>query len=179
MLPHRLMLAGAILAAVVCGSDVGRADEFDKCMAACGDWTSAIGNTKPDTPARVKVVNDHIACVKTCAGNAAASRYSVSSSPLGPDTAGDCDFGKPVGSCVGRIDIKRTSGSSGSYSAVLEIRSSAPRCSRVEYFVDNTPHITVFNNGNSDTDNIFGTKPITLRDINVSKCVTFESLEKR
>lgn len=51
----------------------------------------------------------------------------------------ECDFDKPVGGCRGKITIDKASGSKGSYSAELTV-SSTQSCSKVEFFLDNTPH---------------------------------------
>jgi hypothetical protein len=53
--------------------------------------------------------------------------------------AADCDFNKRVGNCKAQIEIRSSSGSKGSYSAEIIVRSSAPTCSKVDYYLDNTP----------------------------------------
>jgi hypothetical protein len=88
-------------------------------------------------------------------------------------SATDCDFSKPAGTCRGKITIDSTSGSKPSYSAEYTITSSAATCSKVEYYIDNTPHQTVLKGRNSDQDSTFGTSPITKRDFKVKKCTAY------
>lgn len=85
----------------------------------------------------------------------------------------ECDFQKPIGSCNARITIDSVSGSKGSYSAEVTVRSSAPSCSKVEYLIDNTPHTTVLKNKNSEAESLFGTEKITKRSIDIQKCTAY------
>lgn len=85
----------------------------------------------------------------------------------------ECDFGKPLGLCRATISIDSTSGSKGSYSAEVSVRSSAPSCSKVEYFLDNTPQTTVIKNGSSEDESLFGTKPITKKALQIKKCIQY------
>ncbi|MCS4089257.1 hypothetical protein [Rhizobium sp. BK176] len=87
----------------------------------------------------------------------------------------ECDFDKPVGSCRASISIDSTSGSKGSYSAEATVRSSASSCSKVEYFLDNTPQTTVIKNGSSEDESLFGTKPITKKSVQFKKCTQYAS----
>lgn len=85
----------------------------------------------------------------------------------------ECDFQKPIGGCNARITIDNVSGSQGSYSAEVTVRSSAPSCSKVEYFIDNTPHTTVLRNKSSEAESLFGTEKITKRSIDIQKCTAY------
>lgn len=89
----------------------------------------------------------------------------------------ECDFQKPIGGCQARITIDSTSGSKGSYSAEVTVRSSAPSCSKVEYFIDNTPHTTVLKNKNSEEESLFGTEKITKRSIDVRNCTAYANTQ--
>lgn len=89
----------------------------------------------------------------------------------------ECDFDKPVGSCRATISIDSTSGSKGSYSAEATVKSSASSCSKVEYFLDNTPQTTVIKNGSSEDESLFGTKPITKKSLQIKKCTQYASKE--
>ncbi|MBY3259855.1 hypothetical protein HFO09_09075 [Rhizobium laguerreae] len=86
-----------------------------------------------------------------------------------------CDFDQPVGSCRATIAIGSTSDSKGNYSAEATVRSSASSCSKIEYFLDNTPQTTVIKNGTSAEESFFGTKPITKKSVQVKKCTQFAS----
>ncbi|MCS4089327.1 hypothetical protein [Rhizobium sp. BK176] len=92
---------------------------------------------------------------------------------VGGASAADCDFSKPVGSCKGTITLNSAKGSKPNYSAEFTVRSSAPSCSKVEYYIDNTPHQTVFKSESSDRDSTFGTSPITKRSFQVEKCTAY------
>lgn len=87
--------------------------------------------------------------------------------------AADCDFQKRIGSCRASIVIENTSGSKGSYSAEIVVKSSASSCSKVDYLLDNTPHRTILKSRNSDEESLFGTKPITKKNIKVTGCSVF------
>ncbi|WP_349962567.1 hypothetical protein [Rhizobium sp. ZPR3] len=89
--------------------------------------------------------------------------------------AGDCDFGRPIGKCTPTITLERTRGSAPSYGAELLVRSSARKCSKVEYFVNSTPYETVLSNSNADTESLFGSKPILKQDIRASRCTAYAS----
>ncbi|MCS4089230.1 hypothetical protein [Rhizobium sp. BK176] len=87
----------------------------------------------------------------------------------------ECDFDEKVGSCSATITINSTSGSKGSYSAEATVRSSADSCSKVEYYLDNTPHTSVIKNGSSTDETFFGQKPISKKSIQIKKCTQFAS----
>lgn len=87
--------------------------------------------------------------------------------------ADECDFEKPIGGCTARIKLLSASGSKPSYRAEISVHSSAPRCSKVEWYLDSTPHSTILKSTNSDTDSIFGTSPITGKNISVQRCTIY------
>ena len=88
----------------------------------------------------------------------------------------ECDFAKPIGACQARIIIDSTSGSKSSYSAEVTVRSSASSCSKVEYFLENTPHTTVIRRGNTEAESLFGTHAISKKSIKVQKCTAYASI---
>ncbi|MBW6425537.1 hypothetical protein KX729_29425 [Rhizobium sp. XQZ8] len=94
---------------------------------------------------------------------------------IAQDASAECDFQKPTGSCTGNITILSSGGSKPSYSAEVRVSSSAPSCSKVEYFLDNTPNTTVLKAG-SEQESLFGTKPISKKNITVRNCTTFASV---
>jgi hypothetical protein len=71
--------------------------------------------------------------------------------------------------------MKRTYGSKKSYGAEIVVHTSVGQCSRVEYYVDSTPYQTVFANSRAEPESLFGTKPISRKDITVDRCTTFAS----
>lgn len=92
-----------------------------------------------------------------------------------PASASECNFDKPVGSCQGTIQIKSSSGSKPSYSAEIVVRSSAPSCSKVEYYLDYTPQVTIIR-GSSEPESLSGTTPITKKSVKVARCTAYEDL---
>lgn len=93
---------------------------------------------------------------------------------LSSANAASCNFSKPIGSCKGTISIDSTKGSKGNYSAEATVRSSSPTCSKVEYLIDNTPNQTILKSGNSDSESLFGTSPVTKKTVKVTKCTAYE-----
>lgn len=87
--------------------------------------------------------------------------------------AADCDFDKPIGKCTAQISIDRAGGSKPSYSAEITVRSSAGSCSKVEYYLDNTPQVTIIRNAGSESESLFGTRPITKKSIAVKRCTAY------
>lgn len=96
---------------------------------------------------------------------------------LGSVSAGaaECNFDKPVGACKGTIHIESSGGSKPSYSAEVVVRSSSPSCSKVEYYLDNTPQVTVIR-GNSEPESLSGTAPISKKSLKVARCTAYEDL---
>jgi hypothetical protein len=90
-------------------------------------------------------------------------------------TIGECNFDKRVGSCKGTIRVNSTSGSKGNYAAEITVSSSAPSCSKVEYYLDSTPYTTILKAGSSDVESVFGTSKITKKSFSVGTCSTYET----
>lgn len=90
----------------------------------------------------------------------------------------ECDFQKPVGRCTATITIDSATGSKPSYSAEVTIKSSARSCSKVEYYLDNTPHATLMKQTNSQAESLFGTNPITKRNIRLDSCTAYASADQ-
>lgn len=88
-------------------------------------------------------------------------------------SAAECDFDKPIGGCTANINVLSASGSKPSYRAEISVQSSAPRCSKVEWYLDSTPQSTILKSRNSDTDSVFGTSPITKKSISIQRCTTY------
>ncbi|MEN3148865.1 hypothetical protein ABCW43_16295 [Neorhizobium sp. IRAMC:178] len=86
----------------------------------------------------------------------------------------ECNFQRPVGACAGRLEIITAGGASPSYTAEVRISSSAKSCSKVEYYLDATPHTTLLRNANTERESLFGTKPISSKSIGGVKCTAYE-----
>jgi hypothetical protein len=91
----------------------------------------------------------------------------------------ECDFDRPLGSCVARITIDSTSGSKKSYSAEATVSSSALSCSKVVYYLDNTPQTTVIRNGTTEPETFFGTKPISKSSVRIKECTSYASKDQK
>lgn len=88
--------------------------------------------------------------------------------------AQQCNFDKRVGSCTGTIKIISTAGSAKSHSAEISITSSAGSCSKVEYYLNNTPQVAIIRSSGIEHESVFGTKPIKKSDIRVIQCTAYE-----
>jgi hypothetical protein len=114
--------------------------------------------------------------MRTCAYFAFAwAGLAIAGASIDNAAASDCDFGKRIGQCTGSIELKRTYGSKKSYGAEIMVHSSAAQCSKVEYYVDSTPYQTVFSHSQAEPENLFGTKPISRKNITVDRCTTYAS----
>lgn len=88
--------------------------------------------------------------------------------------AADCNFDKPVGSCKGTIQVLSSGGSKPSFTAEIMVRSSAPSCSKVEYYLDSTPQTTILRGGDSNQESLSGSKPISKDTLMVQRCTAYE-----
>lgn len=87
--------------------------------------------------------------------------------------AAECDFESPVGGCSASLKILSTSGSKPSFSAEILVSSSVKSCSKVEWFLDNTPQTTILKSQNSETESVFGTSAIKKQNISIEKCTAY------
>ncbi|WP_146744653.1 hypothetical protein [Herbaspirillum rubrisubalbicans] len=108
----------------------------------------------------------------------AAFAFFVTSS-ISAYSAPTCDCSKIVGSCAAAISLRPApEDREGWYSVELRIQSSSPVCSKVEYFVDQTPYFNVLANKNSDSDTLWGQKPITRANITDIQCHVCQQLSE-
>ncbi|HBT4728817.1 MULTISPECIES: hypothetical protein [Klebsiella pneumoniae complex] len=84
--------------------------------------------------------------------------------------ANNCDCTRTVGRCSGSAYLTNSSGSHGNYRGEVKITSSLPSCSKIEYYVNNTPYSTILSNSNTEVENIFGTSPINKNDVIFKSC---------
>lgn len=86
----------------------------------------------------------------------------------------DCNFDRAVGTCEGNVHLVRTGGSAPSFSAELEIKSSAGACSKVEYRIGSNPFTSIIRSSGQEYESLFGTKPVRTEDIEVLHCTAYE-----
>lgn len=87
----------------------------------------------------------------------------------------ECNFERKIGECRGVIEFVKGYGSKPSFAAEFIVHSSAPRCSKVEYLIDNTPNQTILKNANQAAESTFGTSPISANSIIYTACSVYES----
>lgn len=81
-----------------------------------------------------------------------------------------CDCQQVVGQCIGAIEFVKGFGSVPSFGAEIIIHSSEKRCSKVEYYLDSTPHQTILVNKQKEPESLFGTSPITSANVTFNAC---------
>ncbi len=86
--------------------------------------------------------------------------------------AQECDCSKAVGMCTASVKVANITGTKEgrAYAAAVELKSSQPRCSKISFFVDNTPYLSVLNNSNAATENVFGTSEISAKSVSIDYC---------
>lgn len=89
-------------------------------------------------------------------------------------SAADCNFNKRVDSCTATFSLSPTKTSKGNYASEIELRSSAPSCSKIDFYLDNTPHRSVLKSGNRSEESLFSTSPIKRKNIEITGCTAFE-----
>jgi len=82
----------------------------------------------------------------------------------------NCDCQQLVATCEASINVIPATSTKGSYGADLQIRSTAPKCSKVDYYFDGTPYFTILSQGSQGEDRVFGQKPITRANISSISC---------
>lgn len=87
--------------------------------------------------------------------------------------ANECDCTQITGSCQGSIEVIPTKSSTGLGGAVLNFRANASQCAKIEYWVDNSPEITVLTNGRSAQDSVWSaeTKPFQPYRVTYKSCM--------
>jgi hypothetical protein len=88
-------------------------------------------------------------------------------------SAAECDFENPIGECKADLKIVSASGSKPSFSAEILVKSSVKSCSKVEWFLDNTPQTTILKSQSSEAESVFGTSAIEKKSISVQKCTAY------
>ena len=84
----------------------------------------------------------------------------------GNQSKSDCDCTKAVGLCKANIKILAKLKTGVDY----VVNSSEASCTKVSYYINNTPYLTVLNNSNSSIEHSAGTKEITKKSFQIEKC---------
>ncbi|GLO15547.1 hypothetical protein PPUJ20028_41320 [Pseudomonas putida] len=77
-----------------------------------------------------------------------------------------CDCREVTGACMAKIALKHVSNTGADY----EVRSNESRCSKVSYYIDSTPYISIISNGNAVVEHSASQKKLTLKNFSVEKC---------
>lgn len=87
--------------------------------------------------------------------------------------ANECDCTQITGSCQGSIHVSPTTSPTGLGGAELYFRANAKQCAKIEYWVDNTPTLTILANGKSAEDSVWSAekKPFKPYRITYKSCV--------
>ncbi|PTQ67504.1 hypothetical protein [Pseudomonas sp. GV071] len=78
----------------------------------------------------------------------------------------DCNCHKRVGSCTATIALLKQQKTGVDY----RVSSTEQQCSKVSYYIDNTPYITVLNNRNSTTEHSAGLTNVSAKSFEVERC---------
>lgn len=91
---------------------------------------------------------------------------AASKTPAQTSSSGECNCREEAGICNATVVVvkKRPTG------ADFKVTSSAPRCSKVSYYIDSTPRLTVLNNTNSAMEHAAGLTQITNKTFEVESC---------
>lgn len=92
--------------------------------------------------------------------------------------ADQCDCQKNVGQCKGAIEFVRGYGTKPNFGAEIIVHSSENSCSKVEYYVDSTPYQTVLVNTKQESESLFGTSPISKKNVIYERCVVCANASK-
>lgn len=84
----------------------------------------------------------------------------------GGSSKADCDCRKTVGLCKATITLLKK----GSTGTDYKILSSEQSCSKVSYYIDRTPYLTVLNNSNSATEHTAGLTKVNKSSFLIEKC---------
>lgn len=90
--------------------------------------------------------------------------------PLHASANQQCDCTVRIGSCQGAIEFVKAFGSKPSFGAQFIVHSNHGQCSKVEYFIHDSPHQTVLVNRFEEQESTFGTSPFKESDIQFEAC---------
>lgn len=95
-------------------------------------------------------------------------------------SAQSCDCSRVESSCTAQVAVKNITGTKGgsNFSAEVHLYSSEPRCSKISFFIDNTPYISILNNSNTAVENTYGTSQIDERSVSIDYCRVCSLAEK-
>ena len=81
-----------------------------------------------------------------------------------------CDCTQFIGNCTASAEVTGAAPSQGAFSAGLKLRSSAPICSRIEYFVNDQPHFTLLDKGSIGLEKLTSPRSITQKAVSIEAC---------
>ena len=90
---------------------------------------------------------------------------------------GTCDCQQIVGTCSASISVKPT-GAAGSYGADLIFLSTSSSCSKINYYLENTPHFTILSNSPKGSDSAWGQKPFTRDMVTYISCEVCKRMDE-
>ncbi|WP_095111199.1 hypothetical protein [Pseudomonas sp. Irchel 3E20] len=79
----------------------------------------------------------------------------------------DCDCGTVVARCEATIDSLKRTGKTG---FSFRVSSTEAQCSKVSYFIDGRPNLTVLNRRSSAIEQASGQKNLTLQQFDIERC---------
>ena len=89
--------------------------------------------------------------------------------------AQSCDFDKVAGTCTANYTLQNVRNDPNKVNSAAEVRliSSGGECSKVTFYVDSTPYLSVFDHKNTAVEQIFGTTTITNQSVSIDSCQTY------
>ncbi|WP_069268558.1 hypothetical protein [Paraburkholderia nodosa] len=95
--------------------------------------------------------------------------------------AQSCDFDKPVGTCTASYRVQSIRNDPAKINSAAEIKLTVPgaQCSKVTFYVDSTPYISVFDHKTTVIEQIFGTTTITDQTVSIDSCQTYAMKDDR
>ncbi|MCY1398705.1 hypothetical protein D3C76_938340 [compost metagenome] len=93
----------------------------------------------------------------------------------------DCDCSQIIGSCAATYKLLNVYNDPQNINskAELQITSSVAACSKVEYFINNTPYQTILANTNQAYESVFGTTAITSKTVQIQACKVCASTDRK
>jgi hypothetical protein len=89
--------------------------------------------------------------------------------------AQSCDFDKIVGTCTANYVLQNVRNDPNKVNSAAEVKvtSSGGECSKVTFYVDSTPYLSVFDHKSTVVEQIFGTTTIASQSVSIDSCQTY------
>ena len=90
-------------------------------------------------------------------------------------SAQSCDFDNATGACTATYTLQNVRNDPKKINSAAEIKlvSSGGQCSKVNFYVDSTPYLSVFDHKNTTVEQIFGTTTVTNQSVSIDSCQTY------